>query len=47
MEVNRYLASLEDSWDRGGFPMHILAQNLAVRNHHFNNSNDLPQFNER
>lgn len=33
MEVNRYLATLQESWDRSGFPMHI---NLAVRNHQFN-----------
>lgn len=32
-EVNRHLASLEDSWDRGGFQMHM---NLAVRNNHYN-----------
>lgn len=31
MEVNRYLASLAESWERGGFPLHM---NLAVRNHH-------------
>lgn len=38
MEVNRYLASLADSWERGGFPMHM---NLAVRNlHHSNNNNN-------
>lgn len=43
MEVNRYLASLEESWERGGLPMHM---NLAVRNH-FNNGNDSTQFNER
>lgn len=29
MEVNRYLAGLAESWERGGFPMHM---NLAVRN---------------
>lgn len=28
-EVNRYLGSLADSWERGGFPIHM---NLAVRN---------------
>lgn len=51
MEVNRCLASLEDSWERGGLPMHM---NLAVRNHHYNNSNhnttnnnnDLVQFHD-
>lgn len=32
-EVNRHLASLEESWDRGGFQMHM---NLAVRNNHYN-----------
>lgn len=37
MEVNRYLVSLADSWERGGFPLHM---NLAVRNlHHSNNNN--------
>lgn len=37
MEVNRYLASLADSWERGGFPLHM---NLAVRNlHHSSNGN--------
>lgn len=30
MEVNRHLASLEESWDRGGFQMH----NVAARNHY-------------
>lgn len=29
MEVNRYLSGLAESWERGGFPMHM---NLAVRN---------------
>lgn len=29
MEVNRHLAALAESWERGGFPMHM---NLAVRN---------------
>lgn len=29
MEVNRYLTGLAESWERGGFPMHM---NLAVRN---------------
>lgn len=28
MEVNRHLNALADSWERGGFPMHM---NLAVR----------------
>lgn len=28
MEVNRYLSGLAESWERGGFPMHM---NLAVR----------------
>lgn len=32
MEVNRHLASLEESWERGGFQMHM---NLAVRNNHY------------
>lgn len=27
MEVNRHLTALADSWERGGFPMHM---NLAV-----------------
>lgn len=31
VEVNRYLTSLAESWERGGFPIHM---NLAVRNHH-------------
>lgn len=47
MEVNRCLASLEDSWERGGLPMHM---NLAVRNHNhaFNNNsnNDIVQFHD-
>lgn len=38
MEVNRHLASLEESWEQGGFPMHM---NLAVRNHYVSG---LPQF---
>lgn len=29
MEVNRHLSGLAESWERGGFPMHM---NLAVRN---------------
>lgn len=29
MEVNRYLSGLSESWERGGFPIHM---NLAVRN---------------
>lgn len=33
MDVNRHLASLEESWERGGFPLHM---NLAVRNHYTN-----------
>lgn len=41
MEVNRHLASLEESWEQGGFPMHM---NLAVRNHYYINNNGLPQF---
>lgn len=41
MDVNRHLASLEESWERGGLPMHM---NLAVRNHYSSNSNGLPQF---
>lgn len=45
MEVNRHLASLEESWEQGGFPMHM---NLAVRNHYYNNNSNgssvLPQF---
>lgn len=50
-EVSRHLASLEESWERGGLPMHM---NLAVRNHHYNsingntgngnNAGTLPQF---
>lgn len=42
MEINRHLASLEESWERGGLP-HM---NLAVRNHYYNNSNvnGVPQF---
>lgn len=42
MEVNRHLASLEESWERGGMLMHI---NLAVRNNQYN-SNGLPQFHD-
>lgn len=41
MDVNRHLASLEESWERGGLPMHM---NLAVRNHYSSNNNGLPQF---
>lgn len=45
MEVNRHLVSLEESWERGGLPMHM---NLAVRNYHYNSTNSsttaLPQF---
>lgn len=37
MEVNRHLASLAESWERGGFPMHM---NLAVRNLHLGSSNN-------
>lgn len=36
MDVNRHLASLEESWEKGGFPMHM---NLAVRNHYNNGGN--------
>lgn len=45
MEVNRCLASLEDSWERGGLPMHM---NLAVRNHNYayNNNSDIAQFHD-
>lgn len=34
MEVNRHLVSLEESWEKGGLPMHM---NLAVRNHYNGN----------
>lgn len=37
MELNRHLASIEESWERGGFQMHM---NLAVRNH-YNSSNGI------
>lgn len=45
MEVNRCLASLEDSWERGGLPMHM---NLAVRCSAYNNNsnNDVAQFHD-
>lgn len=44
MDVNRHLASLEDSWEKGGLPMHM---NLAVRNHFNgggNGTNVMPPF---
>lgn len=41
MDVNRHLASLNDSWEKGGLPMHM---NLAVRNHNSSSGNGLPQF---
>lgn len=44
MEVNRCLASLQDSWERGGLPMHM---NLAVRcSAYNNNNNDIAQFHD-
>lgn len=33
MDVNRHLASLEESWEQNGFSG-ALGMNLAVRNHH-------------
>lgn len=46
MEVNRCLASLENSWKHGGLPMHM---NLAVRNHNCgynNNNSDVSHFHD-
>lgn len=31
LEVNRHLAALTDSWERGGLPLHM---NLAVQHHY-------------
>lgn len=42
MDLNRHLASLEETWERG-LPMHM---NLAVRNHYSSNSNGLPHFHD-
>lgn len=43
MEVNRYLASLEESWEKGGSMAHM---NLAVRNHVYSGTNGYPQFHD-
>lgn len=38
LEVNRHLAALTESWERGGLPLHM---NLAV--HHYPQGQQAPQ----